>query len=506
MKSIIREIKSKLVTRSLQSCNFDLSSRVASSTSAQILPYSSSSSSPAAEHSPLWKRLQNVTDSVVPVLDRWIKEGNTVGKPLIRSLIWLLQRDHRYHHALEVSHWMTNSQSLTLSRSDAATRASLFQRTSRLEDAKACFNNLSKNLKTYDDYVTLLCCYVQENSVENAEVLMQKMRRKKMLNSPHPYNLLSKLYARNGDIDKTKILIQEMKGNGISPDKYTMSNLLAACVAASDISGMEKVLDQMEKDPNLVQGWRTYSIAANGFLKAGLIKQALTMLRKMEETMSLGMNTILLGDLLTQNAKTGRKDEVYRVWNTYKLLVELDYKVFCCMISSLVELEDIEGAETIFEEWESRSTTYDFRVLNSLLIGYCKKGLFEKAEAAVEKAAGRRTPCASTWNILARGYVERNEIPKAVEMFMRALSVSTKGWKPKPIMLNACFDYLELQGDVKGMEEVIKLLKSLELSTTDMYRRLVRTCIATEKVEDLDRSLMEDFSADEEVNKILRVA
>ncbi|PQM33570.1 pentatricopeptide repeat-containing protein [Prunus yedoensis var. nudiflora] len=98
-----------------------------------------------------------------------------------------------------------------------------------------------------------------------------------------------------------------------------------------------------------------------------------------------------------------------------------------CMISSLAKLDDIEGAEKIFEEWESHCTGYyDFRVLNRLLVAYCKKGLFDKAESAVKKAVEGRIPYASTWNVLAIGYTER-------------------------------------QGDVEGIEEIISLLKNLVL-------------------------------------------
>ncbi|XP_065873311.1 pentatricopeptide repeat-containing protein At5g14770, mitochondrial-like isoform X2 [Euphorbia lathyris] len=454
----------------------------------------------------LWKRIKNVKDPkalVEPVLDQWISEGNTVKRPLLRSLIWLLQGHRRYDHATEISNWMNARPNFTLSPNDAAARLGLIRRTCGLEHAETYFNTLSFDLRTYGVYSALLSCYVQENSVQKAEEIMQEMREKGMAASPFPYTLLINLYYRNGNFDKINLLIHEMERNGISPDKYTMSSLMGAYAAASDITGMENILNQINNDPQLVEGWITYAKAANGYLKVGLTEPALMMLRKIEKIMPFGRSTKAFHGLLTQYAKTGRKDELYRVWNKYKQLVELNDETFCCMISSLLKLEDIEGAEQIFEEWQLQSTGYDFHVLNKLLVAYCKKGLLEKAEAAVGKAAERRTPHASTWSVLARGYVEQNQIPKAVEMFNREISVSEKGWRPDPIVLKACLDYLEAQGDAEGMEELIMSLKRLEPLTEDINRRLTRTYIASGKVEDLHQSMMNDFPADEEMNKLI---
>jgi hypothetical protein len=39
---------------------------------------------------------------VIPVLDKWIQEGETIWEDLIHALIKELRHYRRYHHALEV--------------------------------------------------------------------------------------------------------------------------------------------------------------------------------------------------------------------------------------------------------------------------------------------------------------------------------------------------------------------------------------------------------------------
>ncbi|PRQ49831.1 putative tetratricopeptide-like helical domain-containing protein [Rosa chinensis] len=104
----------------------------------------------------------------------------------------------------------------------------------------------------------------------------------------------------------------------------------------------------------------------------------------------------------------------------------------------------------IFGEWESQCKMYDFRVLNRLLIVYCKMGLLDKAESLVNKAVEGRIPYASTWHVLVIGFMENKQIPRAVEMLKNALSVGRFGWMPNPATFTAFLDYLEWKGDVES--------------------------------------------------------
>ncbi|KAL5797587.1 hypothetical protein ACOSQ2_002407 [Xanthoceras sorbifolium] len=258
------------------------------------------------------------------------------------------------------------------------------------------------------------------------------------------------------EYDKIEVLIQEMEEKGIPKDKQMMEVVVSAYVAASDVSMMEMVLKWLEKDPYFVVDWKVYSIATNGYLKVGLIEKALPMLKKMEGMMHLKKKKLIFEYLLTHWAGTGLKAELYRVWNMYKPRGKQFGSSYACKITCLGKLDDIGGAEKIFEEWESQTHS-----ALPLAIG---------AESAVNKAlADSKPPAASLWNVLAVGYEKDNQMPKAVVMLKIAISVGKQGWSPNSVTLDACLDYLESQGEVDGIEDMIKFLKNLGPLMREIY-------------------------------------
>lgn len=79
-----------------------------------------------------------------------------------------------------------------------------------------------------------------------------------------------------------------MESKGINLDKFSYSILLSAYASASDIMELEKLLLKMEADPLVVMNWIPYSIAANGYLKAGDGAKAEIMLKKSEKLIMVG--------------------------------------------------------------------------------------------------------------------------------------------------------------------------------------------------------------------------
>ncbi|XP_010272480.1 PREDICTED: pentatricopeptide repeat-containing protein At2g20710, mitochondrial-like isoform X2 [Nelumbo nucifera] len=309
-----------------------------------------------------------------------------------------------------------------------------------------------------------------------------------------------------GQHEKIDILMQEMKEKGILHDQFTLNNQLSAFASASNVRGMEETLNQMEKDPYITIDWNTYAIIANGYIKAGLFDNALAMLKKMERIIITQRSTTVgLDYLLSLYSSMGRKDELYRVWNLYKLSGKRNSS-YCCMITSLAKLDDIKGAEMIFKEWESNCAFYDFRVLNRLLVAYCKNGLFDKAELVLQKAVVGRTPYASTWNILAMGYVENKQMSKAVEMLKKAMLVAREGWRPNLATLVACLDYLEEKRDVEGVEDLVRLFRATGPLSRDLYHRLLRIYLAAGKPSSsiLDQMKVDGLPINEETQTILK--
>lgn len=289
---------------------------------------------------------------------------------------------------------------------------------------------------------------------------MQKMRELDFLKRSLSYNVMLKLYSQMGMYEKVDILRKEMEEKGIQSDRYTYSIQLDAYATTSNIEGMEKLLMKMEGDPLVDMNWNAYVVAANGYLKAGFREKCLPLLKRSEDLITGESRRFAYQILLTLYASMGIKDEVYRIWNLYKNIGRFYNEGYLCMMSSLLKLDDIEGAEKILLEWESRTTRFDIRLPNLLLTAYCKKGLMEKAEAFINKLIESGTePNASTWDRLASGYRKNDQMEKAVEMMNKTFVASQVGWKPDRRTLIACFEFLKGQGGVEVAEEFIRLLK-----------------------------------------------
>ncbi|KAK9085247.1 hypothetical protein Sjap_025658 [Stephania japonica] len=425
----------------------------------------------------LYGRISQIGDpklSVSPVLDQWIDEGKSVIPNTLRSMIRQLRAYRRFKHALEVSRWMSDRRYMILFPGDIAVRLDLIARVHGLEEAENYFNNIPKQSKTLPVYVALISCYAREKYFEKAEAIVQKVNELGFPLTPFAYSSIILLYSKMEQHEKIEALVEEMNVKGVPMSSFTYTNWLNSYAAYPNINEMEKVIKRMEGDPRVTLDRSCYSVAADGYLKAGLIDKALKMLKKSEGLIREDNRKVGYNILFTLYARAGRKDELYRIWNLYKSSKIVYNAAYTCMINSLLKLDDIAGAEKIFEDWESRCCNYDFRIPNLLIAAYCDNGLLEKAELIIGKAIENgNKPVAVTWERMAIAYLKDNETAKAIDALKKAIAGSERGWKLGHIMSSACLEYFKSRGKVEGAEEFVELLGFSDASSADAFERLL---------------------------------
>lgn len=407
-------------------------------------------------------RAEDRKTSIIPVLNQWIQEGKYINSNELQSLIRQLRQTRRFNHALEISDWLNNEKTQFVSPGSIAIRLDLISKVHGLEQAEKYFNSMPETMRPFELYGALLNCYVQSNCLDKAEATMQKIRDLGPVKGSLSYNLMLKLYSQNGRHEKMDALMQEMEKKGINYDIVTFNMRLNAYVSASDVEGMEKFLKKMETNPiiKVKMDWNAYVVVANGYLKAGLIEKSFHMLKRSEQLITFQGAKRAYETLITLYTSCGRKDEVYRVWNLYKEKLGKFYNSgYIVMISSLLKTHDFDGAEMIYEEWESSRPAYDPQVPNLLITAFCKNGLMGKAETYINGLImGGNEPEAAIWNVLASGYRRHNDMEKAMEAMRKAIMANSRHGSPNHLTLIACVDYLEAQGEGKE-EELLKLLQ-----------------------------------------------
>ncbi|KAG2717306.1 hypothetical protein I3760_03G169300 [Carya illinoinensis] len=412
----------------------------------------------------LYNRISRAGDPrfpIVRVIDQWLKEGRDVQNSDLYRFIKQLRKYRRFKQALQISEWLSEQRNHYLSPGGIAVRLDLISKVHGLEEAEKYFDSIPDTSRiTIPVYGALLNCYAEHKSLDKAEATMQKMGELGFLKSPLSYNVMLTLYSLMGKTEKLESLIQEMENKGIDWDMYTVNIRLKAYVATSDIKGIEKLLMKMEADPEITIEWNTYAVAANGYSKAGLHEKTIEMLKKAEQLVSSKTRKSAYETFLTLYAAIQNKAEVYRIWTLYEGMGKVWNSGYLCMMSSLVKLDDLDGAEKILEEWESVTTLLDFRIPRVLITAYCKKGLLEKAEAYIDrlKASGMEVDLI-TWDRLASGYHAHGQVEKAVEAMKQALLAGIPGYKPNRFILAEHLKYLKEKGDVEAAEEILRLLR-----------------------------------------------
>lgn len=412
--------------------------------------------------------------SIEPVLDRWVSQGRHVDEKGLTVLIKQLRTFKRYSHALEVSEWMSNKRYFELSPGGAAVRLDLISKVRGLEEAEKYFNSLPTTFRDNRVYGALLNCYAHSNSLEKAEATMETMKTLGFANKTISYNAMLNLYARMGQHEKLDSLMEEMDERGIPCDKFTFNTRLHAYVIASDMEGMERLLMKMEANTSGARDWNAYVVAANGYLKIGDLEKALAMLKKSEKLVKPYKKWFAYEVLLTVYASLGNKNEVRRLWNLYKQTGKVYNMGYVSMISSLVKVDDLDGAEQVLAEWETEKTIFDLRVPTTLINAYCKKGNIRKAESIVSRILeSGKDVSAATWERLAALYLKDDQIDKALDSMKKVISNMHLLQLSNFATLAECLECLKGRGSTEKAEELIELLREKSLIGQDGCERLL---------------------------------
>ncbi|KAL6883526.1 hypothetical protein ACP4OV_010940 [Aristida adscensionis] len=443
---------------------------------------------------------------LAPVLEQWAREGHTVGKQEIQRIVKRLTVLRRYTHALELSFWMTDRRHLHLTPGDVACRLELIGKVHGVEKAVEYFNSTAKQLRKHQCYGSLLKCYVEAKAAGEAEELYAKMQGMGM-KTAFAYNMMMKLCLETRQIDRVHALFREMEENGVEPDMFSVENLLAAYRAVDDVNGIAKLLEKANPRERLLS-WHAHASAAKDFMKAGMQDRAFQALMDAEKRIIPRENgRVAYGFLLNTYYDLGMYSEVERIWAVYKSKVQPLNSMYMCRISLLLKMNNLEGAEEAFKEWERKGAFhYDFRIVNLMVDAYCREGLVEKAVALVDDAIKKgRKPYANTWYKIAGGYFKNGEVLKAVDLTRKALVSGSDVWKPDLTYVLMSLNYFMDQKDVQAAEEMASMLQKLVPLTRDVYHCLLKTYArAGMPVSDLlDRMKKDGIEADEETNRIL---
>ncbi|RWW80839.1 hypothetical protein BHE74_00010800 [Ensete ventricosum] len=359
----------------------------------------------------------------------------------------------------------------TLTSSDMAIQLDLIAKVHGISHAEEHFSNLPDNLKDKRTYGALLNVYGQAKIKDKAEAIMETMKSKGYASDALPFNVMMTLYMNVEEHEKVSMLVNEMKEKNLTFDIYTYNIWITNCASMEDVEEMERVVGEMTSDSNINANWTTYTTLATMYTRLGNFEKAESCLKDAEIRMT-GRDRTPFNYLVGLYGNIGKREEVYRIWNWYKSsfpsILNFGYQ---SMLSSLIRLGDMDGAEVIYEEWLSSTSNYDPRICNILMSSYVKEGLVGNAKDVLDgflEKGGKPKP--NTWEFLAEGYTKEKRLSEALLCIKKA-AVSSEGvhrWRPRPTNITSLLKLCKEKNDMDSLDMLMDLLRSRGLENLYM--------------------------------------
>ncbi|CAM0943458.1 unnamed protein product [Alopecurus aequalis] len=477
--------RSRLLLRLLAPSPNPISHRLSSCSSVDT-PAAARGRDPEREGNLLSWRLVRLSSpgSVAAAIQGWALHRGHVSRPALQRAFSQLRRARRYDHALEIFSWMDSRKDVKLSPRDHAARLDLIAKVHGTSEAEEYYKKLPNSASREASSFSLLHCYVAERNVQKAENLMASLQSVGLPVDPHSFNEMLKLYVATCQYEKVHSVIDLMKRNNIPRNALSYNLWVNACSVSGGVASVQSVFKEMVNDGMVEVGWSTYCTLANVFMKHGLNSKALACLRtaetKLSRTQRLGYSFVM-----TCYAALNDGDGVMRMWEASKCVPgKIPAANYMSAIICSIKVGDIDQAEWIFGSWEVECWKKDVRVSNVLLGAYVRNGWIEKAEKLhhhmLEKGAH---PNYKTWEILMEGFVQSNQMDKAVDAMKKALSLmKTCKWRPPLKLVETIATFFEEQGKADDANRYIKVLQKFNLTSLPLYKSLLRAYIKADTV------------------------
>ncbi|XP_072961459.1 pentatricopeptide repeat-containing protein At1g80270, mitochondrial [Typha angustifolia] len=391
--------------------------------------------------------------SMAVALEKWVGEGNELGRSEFYGAVLNLRKRKLYAKALQFMEWLEATKQLDFNERDYASRLDLVAKIYGLQRAENYIEKIPESLRGEVVYRTLLANCAVTDDVSRAQEVFNKMRNLGFPVTAFACNQLLLLYKR---CDRKKIadVLLMMEKENVKPSIFTYRLLVDVKGSVNDISGMEQILETMKAEgvePDL----RIQALVARHYILAGHKDKAEATLKEMEGY-DINENRFACKYLLPLYASLGKADEVGRIWKACEEHPRLEE--YLAVIESFGSLGEIESAEKMFENmlktWKKLSPKY----YNVLLKVYAKNKLLHKGKELVKRMSDNGCMIGPiTSDALVKLYVEAGEVEKA-DSIMHKLS-QQNNFKPLYTTCITLLDNYARRGDIHNSEKIFQSLR-----------------------------------------------
>ncbi|KAK2662909.1 hypothetical protein Ddye_001483 [Dipteronia dyeriana] len=319
--------------------------------------------------------------SAINVIHRWVSEGNQTTVFELRQILKDLRNSQRYKHALEISEWIVSHEEYVTSDSDYATRIDLMTKVFGIDAAERYFEGLPASAKTSETYTALLHSYAGAKLTGKAEELYKRIKESNLTFNALTYNEMMTLYMSVGQVEKVALVVEELKRQKVVPDIFTYNLWISSCAATLNIDDVRNILDEMFRDAGSNDGWLRYINLVKIYINAGhLVNSEASPLVEAEKSISQ-REWITYDFLIILYAGLENKDKIDQIWKSLRMTKQkMTSRNYICILSSYLMLGHLKEMEEVIDQWKQSTTSdFDTSACSRLLGSFVEIGLAEKA-------------------------------------------------------------------------------------------------------------------------------
>lgn len=406
--------------------------------------------------SPLFNVIMDSTrPSCNSALDKWVEEGNPLGRTEISLALMNLRKRRLFGKALQFLEWLEANKHIELGERDYASRLDLIAKLQGLYKAEKYIDKIPQSFKGEIIYRTLLANCVLLANVKKSEEVFSKIRDLGFPITTFACNQLLLLYKR---VDRKKIgeVLKIMEKNDVKPSLFTYKLLVDTKGRMHDIQGMEDVITAMKAE-GVEPDFYLQALAAKHYIFAGQNEKAEATLKEIEGD-DIGKNRAACKSLLPLYAALGKVEEVGRIWKVCEPNPHLEE--CSSAIEAWGKVGNVEGAEKVFDQMMKSFKKLPSKYYNVMLKVYANHKLLSKGKELAKTLSDSGCKIGPlTWDTLVKLYAEAGEVEKADTILQRA---SEKG-QMKPLYSTYIYvleKYAD-RGDVHNTEKIFHNLRQI---------------------------------------------
>ncbi|MCL7036683.1 hypothetical protein MKW94_014064 [Papaver nudicaule] len=412
---------------------------------------------------------QNVNSA----LDKFVKEENSMGRPVISLAMLNLRKRRMYGKALQLSKWLEKNKQLIFEERDYASQLDLIAKVRGLVVAEQYIESIPKSFRGETIYRTLLANCVSTDNVNKAEAVFQKMRKLDFPLTPFACNQLILLYKK---LNKKKIadVLLLMEKNDVKPTRFTYKLLIDTKGQTNDITGMEQLVETMKSEGYELDNFIRTTLVKH-YIHAGVNEKAEEIVKEMEgEDLNKAHGVCKM--LLHLYAGLGKAEEVERIWK----VCESNPRIDECLaaVGAWGTVGRVEKAEEVFELMIKTWKKPPAKCYTTLLSVYAKHKLLVKGKDLAKTMASdgyRIDPLA--WDSLVKLFVEAGEVEKADSVLQKAIQQDHR-MRPMFNSFMVIMEQYSRRGDIHNTEKIFhQMRQSGYVSRIWQYQCLLKAYI-----------------------------